>query len=61
MSHVSIQYTFATDPYLAIAFSASSQLQLMLTLAFPDGNVKWGGSSLTSKLYRPTPIRLIRF
>lgn len=35
--------------FVAIAFQAASQLQLMLTLAFPDGAVKWGATSFSSQ------------
>jgi hypothetical protein len=32
----------------AMAFAGSSQLQLLLTLQFPDGMVKWGARTLPS-------------
>jgi len=36
--------------YEAMAFAGSSQLQLLLTLQFPDGMVRWGSRILPSEL-----------
>ena len=38
-----------------MAFAGSSQLQLLLTLQFPDGMVKWGPTTLPSK--SPTSLK----
>lgn len=35
--------------WLAMAFAGSSQLQLLLTLQFPDGMVRWGATILPSE------------
>jgi hypothetical protein len=34
-----------------MAFAGSSQLQLLLTLQFPNGMVRWGSRTLNSKFY----------